>query len=78
MVASEYTQSMHDKCNTIHSDETRSATKGKLITPEMNSAKEQTAFVYCGAQVWNSLPLHIKEARSIDTFQGRQKTHFPD
>ena len=43
------TQSMFDKCDTIHSYETRSASNGNFITPEMNSAKEQTAFMYSGA-----------------------------
>ena len=64
--APEYTQSMFDKCDTIHSYETRSARNGNFITSKMNSAKVQTALVYSGAQVWNSLPLRIKGARSID------------
>ena len=49
------------KCDTIHPYETRSARNGNIITPEMNSRKGQTAFMYSGEQVWNSLPLHIKE-----------------
>ena len=72
----EYTQSMFDKCDTIHSYETRSARNGNFITPKMTSAKGQTAFVYSGAQVWNSLPLCIKEARSVDIFQERLKEHI--
>ena len=71
--APEYTQSMFDKC--IYSYETRSARNGNFINPKMNSAKGQTAFVYSGAQVWNSLPLRIKEASSIDMFQERLKEH---
>ena len=74
--APEYTQFMFDKCDTIHSYETRSARNGNFITPRMNSAKGQTAFVYSGAQVWNRLPLRIKEARSIDIFQERLKEHI--
>ena len=42
----------------------------------MKSAKGQTAFVYSGAEIWNSLPLRIKEARSIDLFQERLKNIF--
>ena len=74
--APEYTQSMFDKCDTIHSYETRSARNGNFITSKMNSAKGQRAFVYSGAQVWNSLPLRIKEARPIDIFQKRLKEHI--
>ena len=72
----EYTQSMFNKCATIHSYETRSARKGNFIIPNMNSVKGQTEFVYSGAQVWNSLPLCIKEARSIEIFQDRPKEHI--
>ena len=43
--APEYTQSIFNKCDTIHSYETRSARNGNFITPKMNSNKEQAAFV---------------------------------
>ena len=74
--APEYTQSMFNKCDTIHSYETRAVRNGNFITPKMNSAKRQTSFVYSGAQVWNSLPLRIKEARSIEILQERLKEHI--
>ena len=74
--APEYTQSMFNKYDTIHSYETRSVRNGNLITPKIKSAKGQTSFVYSGAQVWNSLPLRIKEARSIEIFQERLKEHI--
>ena len=74
--APEYIQSMFNKCDTIHSHETRSARNGNFIIPKMNSVKGQTAFVYSGAEVWNSLPLCIKEARSIEIFQERLKEHI--
>ena len=73
--APEYTQSMFDKCDTIHSCKARSA-RNRNFTRKMNSAKGQTAFVYFGTQVWNNLPLRIKEARSIDIFQERLKEHI--
>ena len=72
----EYTQSVLDKCDTIHSHETRSAKNGNFITPKINSPKGQTAFVYSDAQVWNILPLRIKEAQSIDIFPERLKGHI--
>ena len=77
--APEYTQSMFNKCDTIHSYETRSVRNGNFITPEMNSAKGQTSFVYSGAQVRNSLPLRIKEARSIENIPRKiKRTYFHD
>ena len=71
-----YTQSVFDKCDTIHSYETRSARKRNFVTPKMNSFKGQSAFVCSCAQVLNSLPLHKKEARSIDIFEERLKEHI--
>ena len=35
----------------------------------MKTSKGQTAFVFSGAQVWNNLPTHLKQAQSIRTFQ---------
>ena len=45
--APKYTRSMFDKCDTIHLCETRSARNGNVIILKMNSAKGQTAFVWC-------------------------------
>ena len=42
----------------------------------MKTAKGQTAFVFSGAQVWNKLPTHIKQAQSIHTFQERLKEYL--
>ena len=68
-------QSTHSLC-LINSYETRSAKHGNFVTPKMNSAKEQTTFLYSGVQGWNSLPLRIREARSVDIFQERLKEHI--
>ena len=57
-----------NKCESVHSYNTRSESSRNLLIPEMNTSKGQTAFVYLGAQVWNSLPLHIREAQSISLF----------
>ena len=35
-----------------------------------------SCFVYSGAQVWNSLPFRIKEARSFDIFRKTLKEHI--
>ena len=34
------------------------------------------AFSYAGPSVWNSLPLHIRNATTIDTFKSALKTHL--
>ena len=70
------THSLFEKCDATHSYNTRSARNGNVITPKMNSAKGQTAFVYSGGHVWNNLPSHLKEAQSIDIFKERLKEHI--
>ena len=50
--APEYTV-MFDKCDTIHSCETRSARNGNFITPKMNSANGQTAFMCSDGKVYH-------------------------
>ena len=34
------------------------------------------AFSYFGPSVWNSLPLHIRDATTIDTFKSALKTYL--
>ena len=38
--------------------------------------KGDCAFSYSGPSVWNSLPLHIRNATTIDTFKSALKTHL--
>ena len=39
-------------------------------------AKRDRAFFYLGPCVWNSLPLHIRNATTIDTFKSALKTYL--
>ena len=74
-IVPEQTQFMFNKCNNIHSHNTRSASSGNYVIPKMKTAEGQTSFVFSGARVWNNLPTHIKQAQSIHTFQERLKEH---
>ena len=38
--------------------------------------KGDCAFSYSGPSVWNSLPLHIRNATTTDTFKSALKTHL--
>ena len=38
--------------------------------------KGDRAFSYCGPSVWNSLPLHIRNATTIDTFKSALKAYL--
>ena len=72
-IVPEQTQFLFDKCTNIHSHNTRSASLGNYVIPKMKTAKDQTAFVFSGAQVWNNLPT---QAQSIHTFQERLKEYL--
>ena len=41
-----------------------------------SKTKGDHAFFYFGLSVWNSLPLHIRNATTIDTFKSALKTYF--
>ena len=69
-------QFLFDKCTNIHSHNTRSASSGNYVILKMKTAKGQAAFVFSGAQVWNKLLTHIKQAQSIHTFQERLKEYL--
>mgnify|MGYP001548919928 CR=1 FL=1 len=54
----------------------RSASSGLLVIPPTHSALQRRAFTFAAPTVWNSLPLHVREAPSIDSFKSRLKTQF--
>ena len=41
----------------------------QLYTPTPNCELFRKSFMYSGAAIWNSLPLHVKNATSADTFK---------
>ena len=75
-IVPEQTQFMFNKCTNNHSHNTKSASSGNYVIPEMETAKGQTVFVFSEAQVWNNLPTLIKQAQSIHTFQERLKEYL--
>ena len=76
-IVPEQTQFMFNKCTNIHLHNTRSARSESYVISKMKTAKGQTAFVlFSGAQVWNNLPTHIKQAPSIHTFLERLKEYL--
>ena len=47
---------------------TRSTNSNQLYTPKPNCELFRKSFMYSGAAIWNSLPLHVKNATSVNTF----------
>jgi len=49
--------------------DTRSTNCNQIYTPKPNCELFGKSFMYAGAAIWNSLPLHVKNATSVNTFK---------
>ena len=49
--------------------DTRFTNCNQLYTPKPNCELFRKSFMYSGAAIWNSLPLHVKNATSVNTFK---------
>ena len=56
----------------------RSLDKVLLTEPRTRTTIASRAFGVAAPRTWNSLPLKVRTAPSIDTFCGRLKTHLFD
>ncbi len=55
----------------------RSADKLLLAVPRSKKkSKGDRAFMVVAPKLWNSLPLHIRQARSLEVFKSHLKTHL--
>ena len=59
------------KCRIINNicPDTRSTNCNQLYTPKPNCELFRKSFMNSGADIWNSLPLHVKNATSVHTFK---------
>ena len=48
--------------------DTRSTKCNQLYKQNHNCELFRKSFMYSGAAIWNSLPLHVKHATSVNTF----------
>ena len=49
--------------------DTRSTNRNQLYTTKPNCELFRKSFMYSGAAICNSLPLHVKNATSVNTFK---------
>ena len=47
---------------------TRSTNCNQLYTPKPNCELFRKSFMYSGAAIWNSPPLHVKNANSVNLY----------
>ena len=72
-IAPESTQDLFEKCDNIHSYDTRAISSQNFYIPRMRTSKGQSSFVFSGASIWNELPTQVKQAQSIDSFKEKLK-----
>ena len=59
-------------CYSLHSNN-----ENLLIIPRTRCKTfGDCAFAVAGPQIWNNLPLHIRETENLDNFKNKPKTHL--
>jgi len=54
----------------------RSSSSHQLFIPQHNLSFGSRVFRFSAPQIWNSLPLRIRESQSLPAFKHHLKTHF--
>ena len=54
----------------------RSSTQRQLISPRYSTSYAKRAFSVAAPQLWNKLPIHIRQASSLDSFKSQLKSHL--
>ena len=52
------------------------AARGDLVVPRTRLQRDNRAFCVAGSVAWNSLPLDIRSAPTLSTFENILKTHL--
>ena len=67
-LAPDYMRSMFTDRESVTSIQLR-ASEGKLAVPMPHTNYLKNSFSYSGAVLWNSLPIGLRQAQSIDQFR---------
>ena len=59
-----------------HGLHTRSNTNNLASSAYHRLSTSQQAVSYSGPKIWNSLPLHIRNLKSLSLFKSKLKTYF--
>ena len=55
---------------------TRNVSDALLLKPKCNSTAYQRSFQYTGAQVWNKIPLSVRQSNSLNIFKRKIKSNI--
>jgi len=68
---------LSELCERANADiRTRSSDCGDLVVQRTKTKFGQRAFVVAGPAAWNSLPCHIRNSQSVNSFKNALKTFF--
>ena len=70
-LAPPYVGQLFQHTNEIHSRSLRSTTEDLLYVPKPNCESFRNSLAYSGAKIWNSIPLNVKSAKTIEQFKNR-------
>ena len=68
-ICPDYLKNYDSYTSDVSCRDTRSTNCNQLYTPKPNCELFHKSFMYSGAAIWNSLPLHVKHATSVNTFK---------
>jgi hypothetical protein len=68
-LAPDYLKDSFVTTSSIHTRDLRSASNQQLYIPRPNTEMFKKSFTYSGSHIWNSLPLHVKNAQSVESFK---------
>ena len=60
---------LYTTVDNIHSYHTRSVDMRNLHIPRLVHSCAQTSLSYTGAELWNEIPVKIRKAQSVETFE---------
>ena len=70
-LAPPYIGQLFQHTNEIHNRSLRSTAEDLLYVPKPKCETFRNSLAYSGAKIWNSLPVNVKSAKSIEQFKDR-------
>ena len=77
-IAPPYLTNMFLRSSELHNHNTRSSSHKSFVCPGGQGKLYTKTFAFYGTKLWNSLPSHLKDIKSLELFKSRCKTHFMD
>ena len=67
--APSYLKSMFTETSSVHNRNLRSSSNNQLYPPKPKSELFRKSFSYSASKLWNTIPIHVKNAKSVQEFK---------